>query len=161
MSQARRNTASFTSGRWLAKRGSSAFGKEEAESILKEVDFLSLKQPRDDGEGAALDEACSGTEAELRDLCGGISSVVPVEILPIFDGTELNSSLWNVLEQVHRGGVYAKENVRVEDGVLVLETVAKNVTSGGQEFYVTSGAVTTSRKFSQVGGRWVAVAGRW
>ena len=73
-----------------------------------------------------------------------------------FDGTELNSSLWNVLEQVHRGGVYAKENVRVEDGVLVLETVAKNVTSGGQEFYVTSGAVTTSRKFSQVGGRWVA-----
>ena len=73
-----------------------------------------------------------------------------------FDGTELNSSLWNVLEQVHRGGAYAKENVRVEDGVLVLETIAKNVTSGGQEFYVTSGAVTTSRKFSQVGGRWVA-----
>ena len=75
----------------LAKRGSSAFGKEEAESILKEVDLLSLKQPRDDGEGAALDEACSGTEAELRDLCGGISSVVPVEILPIFDGTELKA----------------------------------------------------------------------
>jgi hypothetical protein len=73
-----------------------------------------------------------------------------------FDGPTLNTSLWNVLETVHRGGLYTKENVNIVDGALVLRTIAQNVTQAGQDWYVTSGAVSTANKFAQVGGRWVA-----
>jgi hypothetical protein len=73
-----------------------------------------------------------------------------------FDGETLNVSLWNVLEQAHRGGLYLKENVNVINGALVLRTIAQNVTQGGVDWFVTSGAVTTANKFAQVGGRWVA-----
>lgn len=77
-----------------------------------------------------------------------------------FDGTELNASRWNVLEQVHRGGVYTKENVRVRDGNLVLQTIAQNMTiqQGGAptQFFVSSGAVNTSGLAEQVHGRWEA-----
>ena len=68
-----------------------------------------------------------------------------------FDGNRLNTSLWNVMEQVHRRGVYTintKENVRVEQGMLILDTIAQNLTirqgSDDVPFYVTSGAVNTS-----------------
>ena len=75
-----------------------------------------------------------------------------------FDGDSLNASRWRVLEQVHRGGVYTKENVQVADGVLTLLTVAQNVTidQGGQptKFYVSSGAVNTSGLLEQRHGRW-------
>ena len=73
-----------------------------------------------------------------------------------FDGDTLNYSLWNVLEEAHRGGLYTKENVNIVDGALVIRTVAQNITQGGKDWYVTSGAVTTANKFSQTGGRWVA-----
>jgi beta-glucanase (GH16 family) len=77
-----------------------------------------------------------------------------------FDGDTLNSSRWNVLEQVHRGGVYTKNNVRVENGHLVMETRAQNLTikQGAKEvpFFVTSGAVNTSGLFEQKHGRWEA-----
>jgi beta-glucanase (GH16 family) len=77
-----------------------------------------------------------------------------------FDSTELNTSRWHVLEQVHRGGVYTKENVMVRDGTLVLRTVAQNMTiKQGSEttaFYVSSGAVNTSGLAEQVHGRWEA-----
>jgi beta-glucanase (GH16 family) len=77
-----------------------------------------------------------------------------------FDGTELNTSLWNVLEQVHQGGVYTKENVRVRDGNLVLQTVAQNMTiqqgAVPTKFFVSSGAVNTSGLAEQVHGRWEA-----
>lgn len=57
---------------------------------------------------------------------------------------ELNKSLWNVLEQVHRGGVYTAENVYLQNGLLVMETKAHNITidqSGKPtNFYVSSGA---------------------
>jgi hypothetical protein len=69
-----------------------------------------------------------------------------------FDGETLNASLWNVLEQAHRGGLYLKENVNVINGALVLRTIAQNVTQGGVDWFVTSGAVTTANKFAQVGG---------
>lgn len=74
-----------------------------------------------------------------------------------FDGP-LNSSRWNVLEQVHRGGVYTRGNVQVQDGVLVLKTVAQNMTidQGGvpTRFYVSSGAVNSSGLFERRLGRW-------
>eukprot|EP00937_MAST-01D_sp_MAST-1D-sp2_P006970 g6970.t1 len=77
-----------------------------------------------------------------------------------FDSPTLNESRWNVLEQVHRGGVYVRGNVRVENGWLVLRTVAQNLTiaQGGKPtpFYVTSGAVNTSGLFEQRTGRWEA-----
>eukprot|EP00041_Stephanoeca_diplocostata_P006505 m.87376 g.87376 ORF g.87376 m.87376 type:complete len:170 (+) comp16401_c0_seq1:375-884(+) len=61
-----------------------------------------------------------------------------------FSGSTLNTSVWNVLEQVHRGGVYTADNVAVRDGVLVLRTVARNQTIDGKDFFVASGAVNTS-----------------
>tara|TARA_B110000208_G_scaffold112749_1_gene138833 strand:+ start:161 stop:913 length:753 start_codon:yes stop_codon:yes gene_type:complete len=77
-----------------------------------------------------------------------------------FDGPSLNSTLWNVLEQVHRGGVYTKENVRLENGSLVLQTIAQNLTIpqgvNNVSFYVSSGAVNTSGLFEQRLGRWEA-----
>ena len=77
-----------------------------------------------------------------------------------FDGVDLNTSLWSVLEQVHRGGVYTHANVRVEGGALILRTIAENLTieQGGvlTQFYVSSGAVNTSRFAEQRYGRWEA-----
>lgn len=73
-----------------------------------------------------------------------------------FNGDTLNASLWNILEEAHEGGLYTKDNVNVAGGALVIRTVAQNVTQGGKQWYVTSGAVTTANKFAQVGGRWVA-----
>jgi hypothetical protein len=77
-----------------------------------------------------------------------------------FDGAALNESRWNVLEQVHRGGVYTRGNVLLRDGALVLRTVAQNLTieQGGvpTPFYVSSGAVNTSGLAQQRGGRWEA-----
>lgn len=73
-----------------------------------------------------------------------------------FDGPSLNSSLWNVLEQVHRGGVYTRDNVRVAGGALVLRTVAQNLTIDGTDYYITSGGVNTSKLAEQRQGRWEA-----
>jgi beta-glucanase (GH16 family) len=73
-----------------------------------------------------------------------------------FNGPTLNTSLWNVLDQVHRGGVYSRDNVRLENGALVLSTLAKNLTVGGRRYYVTSGAVNTSGHAEQRTGRWEA-----
>ena len=77
-----------------------------------------------------------------------------------FDSPILNESRWNVLEQVHRGGVYTRDNVRIVDGALVLRTVARNMTiqQGGRPipFYVASGAVNTSGLLEQRTGRWEA-----
>ena len=77
-----------------------------------------------------------------------------------FDAPTLNESRWNVLEQVHRGGVYTRDNVFVADGALVLRTVARNMTieQGGTPtpFYVASGAVNTSGLLEQRTGRWEA-----
>ena len=73
-----------------------------------------------------------------------------------FDGDTLNESLWNALDTPHQGGLYLPSNVNIVDGALVLQTIAQNVTQGGEDWYVTSGAVTTANKFAQVGGRWVA-----
>jgi hypothetical protein len=73
-----------------------------------------------------------------------------------FNGPELNTSLWNVLDQVHRGGVYTRANVGVERGALVLRTVAQNLTIDGTDYYVSSGAVNTSRFAEQRTGRWEA-----
>lgn len=79
-----------------------------------------------------------------------------------FDGPELNASRWNILEQIHRGGVYTKENVLLREGVLVLRTIAQNMTieQGGKEeqFYVSSGAVNTSGLDERFRGRWEVVA---
>lgn len=73
-----------------------------------------------------------------------------------FTGNTLNTSLWNVLEQVHRGGVYTAGNVWVRDGNLVLQTRAENLTVDGQPFYMTSGAVNTSGLLQQRHGRFSA-----
>jgi beta-glucanase (GH16 family) len=71
-----------------------------------------------------------------------------------FNGTQLNRSRWNVLEQLHRGGVYTKENVHIEGGALVLRTVAQNFTINGLNYFVSSGAVNTSGLAEQKYGRW-------
>eukprot|EP00038_Savillea_parva_P013279 m.7803 g.7803 ORF g.7803 m.7803 type:complete len:430 (-) comp2480_c0_seq1:186-1475(-) len=73
-----------------------------------------------------------------------------------FDGPSLNTSTWNVLEQVHRGGVYTADNVYVANGNLVMRTVARNMTLPEGKFYVASGAVNTSDLFEQKYGRWEA-----
>jgi beta-glucanase (GH16 family) len=73
-----------------------------------------------------------------------------------FEGTELNTSRWNVLEQLHRGGVYTRDNVVVANGVLSMRTIAQNITLPQGEFYVSSGAVNTSGLFEMRTGRWEA-----
>ena len=77
-----------------------------------------------------------------------------------FDGPSLNTSRWNVLQQVHRGGVYTADNVAIKDGMLILRTVAQNLTimQKGKpvDFYVSSGAVNTSGLMEQRRGRWQA-----
>ena len=73
-----------------------------------------------------------------------------------FTGPFLNGSLWNVLEQPHRGGVYTRDNVLVRDGALVLRTVAHNASVDGVPYFVTSGAVNTSGRAEQRHGRWEA-----
>ena len=77
-----------------------------------------------------------------------------------FSDPVLNRSKWNVLEQVHRGGVYTAENVYVENGQLVLRTIAQNITPAddrmAEMFYESSGAVNTSNLFSQRYGKWEA-----
>ncbi len=78
-----------------------------------------------------------------------------------FNGEELNASRWNVLEQVHRGGVYTRDNVLLRDGSLVLRTVPRNLTinQNGRPtpFYVASGGVNTSGLAQQQRGRWEVV----
>jgi beta-glucanase (GH16 family) len=71
-----------------------------------------------------------------------------------FEGEEINASLWEVYNMTHIGGVYTPTNVRVENGMLIIRTIEENVTVKGKQYYVTSGAVSTAGKFSQVGGRW-------
>ena len=72
------------------------------------------------------------------------------------NGDTINTSLWQVLNQPHVGGWYSSNNVFLEDGALVLRTTAHNVTAGGIEYYVSSGAVNTAGRFYQRRGRWEA-----
>ena len=73
-----------------------------------------------------------------------------------FDGQTLNQSVWNVLDQVHVGGVYSPDNVFLRNGSLVLRTVARNQSVDGVPYYAASGAVNTSGLFAQRGGRFEA-----
>eukprot|EP00040_Diaphanoeca_grandis_P026013 m.144998 g.144998 ORF g.144998 m.144998 type:complete len:383 (+) comp30406_c0_seq2:237-1385(+) len=71
-----------------------------------------------------------------------------------FDTPTLNESLWNVLEQKHRGGIYTRDNVFIRDGNLVLRTVARNMTVDGTPFFFASGAVNTSGLDERHSGRY-------
>lgn len=73
-----------------------------------------------------------------------------------FNAPTLNTSLWNVLEQVHRGGVYTADNVFTRNGTLVLRTIPRNLTIGGKDYYVASGAVNTSGLHEQRYGKFSA-----
>jgi hypothetical protein len=94
----------------------------------------------------------SGAEAQGADPCPAVKRMLPpappvpppppVPPLPPvpppppmrlvwsddFDGAALDTKVWNVLEQVHRGGVYTRGNVQVSDGVLRLLTRRENMT---------------------------------
>ena len=145
------------------------------------ADALSAWPPESSG-GCGMLWVQSGTPEEGADPCPAVKRLLPpappvpppppppplppVPPLPPmrlvwedhFDGSALDTSRWSVLEQVHRGGVYTKGNVRVEDGALVLRTRAENLTidQDGKptRFYVSSGAVNTSRTAEQRFGRW-------
>eukprot|EP00039_Didymoeca_costata_P012550 m.181046 g.181046 ORF g.181046 m.181046 type:complete len:387 (-) comp15511_c0_seq4:81-1241(-) len=73
-----------------------------------------------------------------------------------FNGTSVNESNWNILEQVHRGGVYTRDNVMVSNGTLIMRTVAQNITIDKVNYFVSSGAVNTSGKISRNQGRFEA-----
>ena len=73
-----------------------------------------------------------------------------------FDGLSIDSSKWTVQEGLNRGGIYRRNNTSVENGALVMRTVAENYTHAGLPYWVSSGAVSTSGKFSQRLGRWEA-----
>ena len=73
-----------------------------------------------------------------------------------FDGPNIDSSKWKVQESLNRGGIYRRNNTAVENGALVMRTVAENYTYGGLPYWVSSGAVSTSVNFSQRLGRWEA-----
>ena len=73
-----------------------------------------------------------------------------------FDGLSIDSSKWTVQEGLNRGGIYRRNNTFVENGALVMRTVAENYTHAGLPYWVSSGAVSTSGKFSQRLGRWEA-----
>ena len=55
------------------------------------------------------------------------------------------------LNQVHRAGIYEPANVIVQNGTLLLRTVAKNQTVDGVDYYISSGAVNSSGLVQQVG----------
>ena len=61
-----------------------------------------------------------------------------------FDGPNIDSSKWKVQESLNRGGIYRRNNTAVENGALVMRTVAENYTYGGLPYWVSSGAVSTS-----------------
>eukprot|EP01048_Picozoa_sp_COSAG05_P013439 COSAG05_NODE_1431_length_4907_cov_4.952579_7_plen_187_part_00 len=73
-----------------------------------------------------------------------------------FDDDELNTSLWNVLNQPHCGGFYSKDNAILVNGSLVLRTVAQNISVRGTKYFITSGAVNTAGRLYQRRGRWEA-----
>lgn len=73
-----------------------------------------------------------------------------------FDSPKLNRSVFVVLEQVHRGGLYTADNVYIANGSLVLRQQALQppVVVDGTPFYVGAGAVNTSGLVEQRYGRW-------
>jgi hypothetical protein len=66
-----------------------------------------------------------------------------------FSGTELNTSIWTKLDQIHRGGLYHPDNVEVRDGKLWMKTAPANRTMADQLWFMSSGAVNTSNRFQQ------------
>ena len=73
-----------------------------------------------------------------------------------FSGSTINHSRWRVYTGVHHGGIYELDNVMLRNGSLVLQTVAKNQSVGGTDFFVSSGAVNQSGLLEQRFGRWSA-----
>ena len=74
----------------LVKRGSEKMEEEDLEGVLGEVDYLGLKQVKEGLRSA--EEGLGGLgEVELREMKGGMGAVVPIEIFPLFGGSELRS----------------------------------------------------------------------
>jgi hypothetical protein len=73
-----------------------------------------------------------------------------------FDGNTINTSNWNVATTVNRGSIYRASNVAVEDGALVMRTIAESYRVRNLSYFVSSGAVNTEGKFAQRYGRWQA-----
>ena len=75
-----------------------------------------------------------------------------------FNEAVLNESSWNVMEQVHRDGVYTRDNVFVRNGSLVLRTIARNTTVERhgklRRYYISTGGVNTSGRLDMHRGRW-------
>lgn len=70
-----------------------------------------------------------------------------------FNGSEVNTSLWNVLTAVNS----LPSNVFVRDGTLVLQANMYNTTTNGTTLhFARGGAVNTAKRFFQKQGRWVA-----
>jgi hypothetical protein len=63
---------------------------------------------------------------------------------------------WNVATTVNRGSIYRASNVAVEDGALVMRTIAESYRVRNLSYFVSSGAVNTEGKFAQRYGRWQA-----
>ena len=77
-----------------------------------------------------------------------------------FDGKEIDFTKWSVEENGHGGGngemqfyVDRKENIRVEDGFLVIEAIKGKFGAAGVEKEFTSGRVRTKRHASWLYGR--------
>lgn len=77
-----------------------------------------------------------------------------------FNGDELDFSKWAVEENGHGGGnnelqyyLDRRENVRVEDGILVIEACREDVNVAGVEKHFTSGRIRTKRRASWQYGR--------
>jgi hypothetical protein len=77
----------------------------------------------------------------------------PLTFLDEFSDSALNTSLWAAEDTVWRGGIYEPSNVAVDAGRLVLSTIAKNQSRAGQDYYVSSGAVTWASNITQRFGR--------
>ena len=74
-----------------------------------------------------------------------------------FTAPTLDTNAWQVLEQVHRGGVYTAANVVVANGTLQL--VSKPFDPplrlpDNRTFFMSSGAVNTSMRLEALWGRW-------
>jgi beta-glucanase (GH16 family) len=74
-----------------------------------------------------------------------------------FTGDAVNTSSWNVYDDVYEGvnqiELYTPDNVWVADGNLVIRTHPANVTIGSRTYNVTSGRVDTAGKINVTYGR--------
>ena len=68
----------------------------------------------------------------------------------------LNTSKWHVQSGAHLHGVYNSSNAYTNNSNLILQTIARNQTIDGVDYFVSSGAVDTTESLLQQYGTWEA-----